>query len=75
MLLDCPANVVTLADGGLACQDGNADAVAWVVQPSFDPSQLEGSQILAAFSAGFFLVAMFWGLGKGVALVLSIVRR
>lgn len=41
----------------------------------FDPSSLEPSELLSAFSAGFVLVAMFWGLGKGVALVLSIVRR
>lgn len=75
MILDCPANVVTLPDGVLACQDELGGSVAWTVQPSFEVSDLVVQDLAGAFGAGFVLVTMFWGLGKGASLVLGMVRR
>lgn len=75
MLLDCPANVVTLPSGALACQDSGGGAVAWLVAPAFDPSQLDAEMIGAAFAAGFVLVATGWAIGKGARIVLSMLGR
>lgn len=75
MLLDCPGNVVTLSEGVLACQDSEGDGLPWMVSPSFDVSQLSADQLAGPFGAGFVLVVMFWALGKGLSLVLSMVRR
>lgn len=41
----------------------------------FDLGDLDPDNILGAFSAGFFLVALFWGFGKGIALILQQVKR
>lgn len=41
----------------------------------FGLDDLDMEEVLRAFSAGFFLVAMFWGFGKGIALILAQVRR
>lgn len=41
----------------------------------FGLDDLDMEEVLKAFSAGFFLVAMFWGFGKGIGLILQQVRR
>lgn len=75
MLLDCPANVVTLSSGELACQDGMGGAVAWLVTPSFDLDQLDPEMLAAAFAAGFVIVGTAWAIGKGARIVLSMLGR
>lgn len=75
MRFDCPATVATLPDGSLACLDGVGAAVAWVVVPEWEISDLDVGQAGAAFGAAFVLVGMFWALGKGVGLVVNSIRR
>lgn len=75
MLLDCPANVVTLTGGELACQDSMGGAVAWLVQPSFEISDLDPELLAAAFAAGFVIVGTSWAIGKGAKIVLSMLGR
>lgn len=41
----------------------------------FDPSSLDVTVLLEYFTQGFLIVATFWGIGKGVSLVLSLIRR
>lgn len=43
--------------------------------PEPEPTDIDLAEWARAFGAGFFLVAMFWGLGKGVALILHQVRK
>lgn len=72
MQLDCPATVVTdPATGALLCQDGTGAAVAWVVTPSFDPTQIDPATASAAFAGGFVLVGTAWAIGWAVRAVLS----
>lgn len=75
MLLECPAVVVTLSNGEVACQDGMGGAIPWLVQPSFDLDQLEPNMMAAAFAAGFVIVGTAWAIGKGARIVLSMLDR
>lgn len=75
MLLDCPANVVTLTNGEVACQDSGGGAVAWLVSPTFDLGQLDPEMMAAAFAAGFVIVGTAWAIGKGARIVLSMLGR
>lgn len=75
MILECPANVVTLGNGEVACQDGGGVAVSWLVTPSFDPSQLDPELLAAAFAAGFTVVGTGLLIGIGVRMLLDMVRR
>lgn len=75
MQLECPANVVTLANGEVACQDGGGAAVAWLVTPSFDVSQLDTAQLGGAFAAGFVVMATGMVIGMGFRHLLSMIRR
>ena len=76
MQLDCPGTVSTDAtSGAVLCQDGSGASVAWVVQPSFDVSQLDPSSITAYFAWGWFIVAMGWCIGKGVSVFVQFVKR
>lgn len=74
MHLECPNSVVTLASGELACQDGSGAPVAWLVEPSFDVSQLDSSDLGAAWTAGFVVFATAWAIGKGFAALLDAIR-
>lgn len=75
MILECPANVVTLANGEVACQDAMGGAIPWLVQPSFDLDQLDPEMLAAAFAAGFVIVGTAWAIGKGARIVLSMLGR
>lgn len=75
MRADCPANLVTLASGELACQDGMGGAVAWVEIPEFDVSQLEVEQLAGAFAAGFVVMGTAFVIGQGFRHLLDMIRR
>lgn len=70
MQVRCPAHVVTGAHGELLCVSGAGQAVEWEPVPPIDLSAAA-----EPFSVGFLLVASFWALGHGVAVVLDLVRR
>ena len=40
-----------------------------------DGSEIDLEAFGKAFAAAYILVALFWGLGKGVALVIAVVRE
>lgn len=75
MQLECPANVVTLTDGTVACQDSVGGAVAWLVTPAFDPEQIDAIVGGGYFAAGFVIVGTCWAIGKGARIVLSMIGR
>lgn len=76
MQFDCSATVATdPTTGALLCQDGTGAAVAWVVTPAFDVSQLDPASITAYFSWGWFIVALGWITGKGVALLVQFIKN
>jgi len=76
MQLDCPGNVATDSiSGALECHDGSGAVVAWVVTPSFDPSQLDTTQLAGAFSAGFVVVGTAWAIGWSVRALLRMIGR
>lgn len=75
MRADCPANVVTLTDGVLGCQDGSGGAVAWVVVPEFAISDLDAGQLAGAFAAGFVVMGTAFVIGQGFRHVLDMIRR
>jgi len=74
MRLECPHTVVTLAAGEVACQDGAGAPVAWLVEPSFDVSELDSGQLAGAWAAGFVLVGTALVIGKGFAALLDAIR-
>lgn len=65
--------MVTGASGELICEDGFGAPVEWIAVS--DGPEIDLETVGAPFSAGFALVLLFWGLGKGVALVIDVVRR
>lgn len=72
MRVECPGVVVTGAVGEPLCLEvGTAEPVEW--QPLPD-AYLSVESAAQAFSVGFMVVATCWGLGKGVALVLRLVK-
>lgn len=70
MNVQCPANLATGSNGELLCVDEVGVGVEWQPLPIIDYAAIG-----APFSAGFILVASFWALGHGVALVIDLVRR
>jgi hypothetical protein len=76
MQLDCPATVSTNATtGAVQCQDATGAAVAWVVVPDFDLTQLDPTTLSAYFSWGWFIVALGWVTGKGIGMVVKFLRQ
>lgn len=74
MRIECgAAEVVTGAGGEPLCRDALGAPVAWTVIPNGPAIDLE--TVSAPFSAGFGLVLMFWALGKGVSVIIDVVRR
>lgn len=72
MRVECPVVVVTGQMGEPLCVDQQGQAVAWIEQPPF---QINFDQVGEPFVAGFLLMATCWALGKGVALVISLVKH
>lgn len=72
MIAVCEGVIVTAPGGGPECQTAEGAPLAWVAHGY--PFELDLSLAAEPFFAGFALVAMFWALGKGVALVLRVVR-
>lgn len=75
MHFECPANVVTLTDGALACHDGGGATVAWIVTPDFDVSMLDPAELGGAWAAGFVLVGISFAIGRSFSLLLEFIRR
>lgn len=75
MQLECPATVVTLTDGAVACVDGGGAAVSWLVTPAFDPAQIDALVGGGFFASGFVIVGTCWAIGKGARTVLSMIGR
>lgn len=69
MRVSCPGSVQTGSFGEALCVDDLGASVAWVSQPEFT-----FADSAEPFFAGFALVMVFWALGKGVSLVLRVVR-
>lgn len=67
------AQIMTGAEGQALCLDEVGAPVAWTVVADVPVIDLE--TVAAPFSAGLGLVLLFWALGKGVALVIEVVRR
>ena len=74
--IECPGNVLTDPISGAAlCQDGSGAPLAWTQVPQFDVSQLDPSTLTAYFTWGWFVVALGWITGKGVAIFVQFVKR
>lgn len=75
MRVSCPGFAVTTSlTGEPQCVDHLGATVAWEVQPEFEVSQLEPTQLGAAYAAGFVLVGTGWAIGRSFKAVLSMLR-
>ena len=76
LTIECPGTVVTDPVTGVPlCQDASSAPLAWVQVPQFDVSQLDPASLTAYFTWGWFIVAMGWAIGKGVAIFVQFVKR
>jgi len=48
--------------------------ITWQAFSSFDVSQLDPVLIAQALAAGWILVGTFWAIGKGVKVILDMIR-
>lgn len=74
MRVECPGIVDTDSVGAPLCSDGAGVVLAWVPVGVFDPADIDLAVGSAAFAAGFFIVGMTWAIGRGVRVVLSMLR-
>lgn len=75
MRVTCPGSqIMTGAEGQALCLDGVGAPVAWEIQPEFDVSQLESSDLGGAYAAGFVLIGTGWAIGRGFKYVLGLLR-
>lgn len=72
MLGTCPGVIVTGVAGEALCVDDLGAPLAW--QSHAYPFELDMGAAAEPFFAGFALMFTFWALGKGVAVVLRMVR-
>jgi len=74
--LVCPGVVSTdVGTGAALCTDGMGTVLGWTYTPPFDISTLDYAQATEAFAAAFTIVGTCWAIGKGVRLLLDVVRR
>ena len=66
-------NWIETASGNLQCV-GTIQYVPYSTLSTFDISQLDPTILASAFGAGFLLLTIFWGAGKGAAEVLRLIR-
>lgn len=71
MQVECPEIVVTGMQGEALCVDQMGLSVEWVPRQEY---QVDLEAAAEPFSVGFLLMASCWALGKGVALVISLLR-
>lgn len=73
-----PPEVETMTYHVCTTVDVNNACIEWqtVTYPAidFDFSQLDPALIAGAFSAGFLIVLTMWGIGRGVRVLLSMIR-
>lgn len=73
MRVECPGTVETGMQGQPLCVDQPGGiALMWQEQ---QPYQIDVDAAFEPFSAGFLLVASCWALGKGVAVVIGLVKK
>jgi hypothetical protein len=74
MRVNCPGvDVLTGPSGEPLCVDSLGAPLAWIAVA--DGPEIDLETIGAPFSAGFSLVLLFWALGKGVSVIIDVVRR
>lgn len=64
--------------GAVLCLDDMGAPVAWLLtvdDEPFDLATLDTELAAQAFTAAFVIVGTCWAIGKGVGLLLSVVRR
>lgn len=71
----CAGTIVTDVSGVPVCQDTMGAPLEWQSIEDFDPSQIDPLVAGPYFAAGFILVATCWAIGKGVGMLLTVIRR
>ena len=69
----CPGEVVDVM-GVAECHDDMGAPLAWESAPTFTIEEVDPTVASAAFAGGFVIVGTAWAIGRGVRVVLSMLK-